>query len=172
MFIRIIVIFVLFFLIKDNLIRHDLTNQITHVNIDIKETEEDGLKIGSEIFVKILSLCKSLIVLNFCHVFPTRNYSPQLSYLEGGRCISSTLIKLKINVSTLTDCLYLLDEPLVCLSTLTINVSHISRPYGYTVPTVSFISLIIFTQKEIYFYFVEKTSQVEAFFIHHIWVDR
>ncbi len=147
-------------LIKDNLIlRNLLTNQITHLNIDIKETRESYSKIDSEIFAIILSLCQNLVVLNFFHVFSARNYSPCLSYSERGRCISSTLIKLKINVSSLIDCLYLFDEPLLCLSTLIINVSSFFQPFGYIMPTVSFISMIIFTQKRNnYFYFLCRKS--------------
>jgi hypothetical protein len=107
-------------LIKDNLIlRNLLTDQIKHLNIDIKETRESYSKIGSEIFAIILSLCKNLVVLSFCHVFSARNYSPPLSYLERGRCISSTLL----------DCLYLFDEPFACLSTLIINMSSIYSIY-------------------------------------------
>ncbi|CAF3480625.1 unnamed protein product, partial [Rotaria sp. Silwood2] len=36
-----------------------------------------------------------------------------------------TLTKLKIDVPILTDCLYLLDGPFVCLSTLIINIESI-----------------------------------------------
>jgi hypothetical protein len=175
LFIRIQIIFVLFLLIKDNLIlRNLLTDQITHLNIDIKEIRESHSKIGSEIFAIILSLCKNLVVLNFCHVFSARNYWPRVSYLERGRCISSTLIKLKLNVSNLIDCLYLFDEPLACLSTLIINVSSIFQPFRYIMPTVSFISIIIFTQKEIiiFIFFVEKASQIEVFFAYFISLDK
>ena len=63
--------------------------------------------------------------------------------------MSSTLIKLKINVATLTDCLYLLDGRLDCLSTLIINVSHIFHPIEDIDPTVSIISMIMFTEKNI-----------------------
>ncbi|CAF4044574.1 unnamed protein product [Rotaria sordida] len=126
---------ILYQYLTDNLILRDLTKQITHLNIDIKETIKHDSKIGSKIFTLILSLCKKLIVLNFCHMFPTRNYSPSLFYLLWENCISSTLIKLKINVSTLVDCLYLLDGPLICLSTLIINVSSTFCPLEYINPT-------------------------------------
>ncbi|CAF1460322.1 unnamed protein product [Rotaria sp. Silwood1] len=64
--------------LMDNLILRNLIKQITHLNIDIKETTEHCSEIGSKIFALILSLCKKLIVLNFCYMFPTRNYSPPL----------------------------------------------------------------------------------------------
>jgi len=62
----------------------------------------------------------------------------------------STLIKLKINVTTLSDCLYLLDGPLVCLSTLIVNVGQIYHPFGNIDPTVSIISMIVFREKNNY----------------------
>ncbi len=146
MFIINTIIFDSLFVITDNFILHHLlTNQITYLNIDIKEKTENGSKIGSKIFAKILSLCKNLVALNFCHMFLARNYSPSLSYLQQERCISSTLIKLKINVPTLLDCLNLLDGPLVCLSTLIINVSYTFYPSDYINPPVNIISMIIFT---------------------------
>ncbi len=48
-------------------------------------------------------------------------------------------MKLKITVKTLTDCLYLLDGRLDCLSTLIINVLDAVHPFGYIDPTVSII---------------------------------
>jgi len=120
---------VLFFVFKDNLILRDLlTNQITHLNIDIKDTIENTLTIDREIFPKTLSLCKNLIVLNFCDIFPTHQYTSPLFYLLSNNYIPSTLVKLKINVVSLVDCLYLLDGPLVCLSTLIITVGQIFDP--------------------------------------------
>jgi hypothetical protein len=70
---------------------------------------------------------------------PTRKYSAPLFYLLWKKYRPSTLIKLKINVEGLVDCLYLLDGPLVCLSTLIINVSQIFQPSPHIDPTVSVI---------------------------------
>ncbi|CAF4787296.1 unnamed protein product [Rotaria sp. Silwood1] len=78
--------------LMDNLILRNLIKQITHLNIDIKETTEHCSEIGSKIFALILSLF---------------------------------------------DCLYLLDGPLICLSTLIINVSSTFCPLQYINPTVS-----------------------------------
>jgi hypothetical protein len=129
---------VLFFVIKDNLILRDLlTNQITHLNIDIKNTTENRFKVDPEIFPKILSLCKNLTVLNFCDMFPERNFMVSLTNFSWNHCIPSTLIKLRINLSTLADCLHLLDEPFVCLSTLIMTVTFSFHTTEYNNPPVS-----------------------------------
>jgi hypothetical protein len=143
---------VLFFLIKDNLILCDLlTNQITHLNIDIKNTTECSVKMGTEIFVKILSLCQNLIVLNFCDMFCTQNFILSLSYFSWDHCIPSTVIKLRINLSTVVDCLHLLDGPFVCLSTLIVSIRFTRNSIGYINqyinPTVSLYNNHIYTKK-------------------------
>ena len=56
---------------------------------------------------------------------PTRKRLTTGQYLPEGISTSSTLTKLKINVSTFADFLYLLDGRLDCLSTLIIYVSEI-----------------------------------------------
>jgi hypothetical protein len=81
-------------------------------------------------------------------MFPTRTISTLLFHLRRESYMPSTLIKLKINVACLTDCLYLLDGPLVCLSTLIINVSSIVYPIGKIDSTVSIISMIMFRGKK------------------------
>ncbi|CAF2699707.1 unnamed protein product [Rotaria sp. Silwood2] len=122
--------------LTDNLILRDLlTNQITHLNIDIKNTTENRFKIGPEIFPKILSLCKNLIVLNFCDMFPERNFVVSLTDFSWNHCIPSTLIKLRINLSTLADCLHLLDGLFVCLSILIITVTFTFHTTEYKNPT-------------------------------------
>ncbi|CAF1244453.1 unnamed protein product [Adineta steineri] len=111
--------------LTDNLILRDLlTNQITHLNIDIKNTNDVGFNTSPEIFPKILSLCKNLIDLNFCGMFPERNFVVYLKDLSWNHCIPSTLVKLTIKLAALTDCLHLLDGPFVCLSTLIIAVKY------------------------------------------------
>jgi hypothetical protein len=114
-----------------------LVEQITCLNIDIKKPVERCSKTVAKIFALILSLCKKLIVLNFCDIFPTHQYESPLFYLLlSNDYIPSTLVKLKINVVSLADCLYLLDGPLVCLSTLIITVGHIFDPCRAIDPTV------------------------------------
>ena len=135
-----------FFIIKDDsILRNLLTEQITHLNIDIQnETTSQLSEILSNIFALILSLCKRLINLNFCQLFSHRNSSICIFKLSSTSCISSTLTKLKINVETFDDCLYLLDGRLNCLSTLIIHVKKISFTLSNIDNTVSIISIIVF----------------------------
>ncbi|CAF3944017.1 unnamed protein product [Rotaria sordida] len=115
-------------LTDDVILRDLLTKQITHLNIDIKKTIGQRTKIVSKIFALILSLCKKLTVFNFCHMFPTRKCILPICYLPSTNCMSLTLVKLTITVSSLLDCLYLFDGCLDSLSTLIINVSYIFGP--------------------------------------------
>jgi hypothetical protein len=126
-----------------------LTKQVTHLDIDMKVPIEFRSEKVTKIFQLILSLCKKLISLNFCDMYPTRQFESPLYYLLRENYTPSTLIKLKISVTLLTDCLYLLDGPLVSLSTLIIYVSSIYHPITLEQidPTVSTISKIIFREK-------------------------
>jgi hypothetical protein len=113
----------------------------------MKNTREQSARTVSKIFELILSLCKNLIVLNFCDMFPTRKHKVETLYkLLLKNYTPSALTILKINVPTLIHCLCLLDGPLVCLSTLIINVSCIYYPDGLEPidPTVSISSMVIF----------------------------
>ncbi|CAF3926987.1 unnamed protein product [Rotaria sordida] len=114
------------YLIDYSILRDLLTQQITHLNIDIQNEKISELsEISSNIFVLILSLCKRLIYLNFCQLFSYRNSSICIYELPKTRCTSSTLTELKINVATFNDCLYLLDGNFDYLSKLIINVKKI-----------------------------------------------
>lgn len=90
----------------------------------------------SKTFVLILSLCKKLTVLNFCNMSPTRQYTSLILHVLP-KITFSTLVKLKIKVVNLIECVCLLDGSLACLSTLIINVSQIFEPYPTIDPTVS-----------------------------------
>jgi len=139
------------FQLTDNLILRDLlAKQIRYLNIDMKKTREQSSKTVSKIFELILSLCKNLIVLNFCDMFPTRKRLTQTLYILRKNYTPSALTKLKINVPTLTDCLCLLDGPLVCLSTLIIYVLCIYHPDMLKAidTTVSISSMIIFRENK------------------------
>ncbi|CAF1037544.1 unnamed protein product [Adineta steineri] len=116
------------YLTDDLVLRDLLTKQITHLNIDMKMPEGSDSETISKIFQLILSLCKNLISLNFCDMYPTRSCFNHLHYLFQESYMPSSLNKLKINLPVLTYCLYLLDGPLVSLSTLIINVSSIFHP--------------------------------------------
>ncbi|CAF3938309.1 unnamed protein product [Rotaria sordida] len=143
---------------RGNLIHRDLlAKQITHLNIDIKNPPELCLKTISKIFVLILCLCKKLIVLNFSDMFLKRQCKTPVSYLLSNNYIPSTLIKLKINVVSLVDCLYLLDGSLVCLLTLIINVEHIFHSALSIVPTKKLprLKCLSFTVRNIVFEYDE-----------------
>jgi hypothetical protein len=53
-------------------------------------------------------------VLNFCDMFPTRKFRGFVFHILRKINTPSTIVKLKINVPTLIDSLYLLDGPFVC----------------------------------------------------------
>ncbi|CAF3983863.1 unnamed protein product [Rotaria sordida] len=99
--------------LTDNLVLRDLlTKQITHLNIDIKKPVDPWSDTLLNIIALILSLCKKLTVLNF-----------EIS-------MSSTLMKLTINVLNFADCRCVVDGRFSCLSTLIINVENVVDPMG------------------------------------------
>ncbi|CAF3297351.1 unnamed protein product [Rotaria sp. Silwood2] len=120
---------ILYQYLTDNLIlRNLLMKQITHLNIDTKKRTEYCSVTVSKIFELILSLCKNLTSLNFCDMFPIRTNQTPIFYLSSKRHMTSSLIKLKINVACFVDCLYLLDGRLDSLTILIINVGQIFDP--------------------------------------------
>jgi hypothetical protein len=132
----------------DSILRDLLTKQITHLHIDIKSTTMRCSKTISKIFALVSSLCEKLIDLSFSYFFNERPaYSIFAAYPLSTSCINSTLIKLKINVPTLTDCILLLDKHLDCLSTLIINVLDVIHLLPDIDPTVSTISMIMFSKE-------------------------
>lgn len=111
------------------MILHDLlSKQITHLIVDITPTANLCSENFAKNLVLILSLCGRLTDLNFCEVFLTRKCWISIYPVRSTDYMSSTLVKLKINVSTFVDCLYLLDGRLSSLSTLIINVASIFDP--------------------------------------------
>ncbi|CAF4384302.1 unnamed protein product [Rotaria sp. Silwood2] len=120
---------ILYQYLTDNSILHRLlTEQITHLNITIQNKITPAFfETLSNVFVLILSLCKRLINLDFCQLFPDQIWSINIFDLQSTSCMSLTLTQLKINVKTFDACLYLLDGRLDNLSTLIIQVSKISR---------------------------------------------
>jgi hypothetical protein len=109
-------------------LRDLLTKQITRLNIDIIKPAEYCSEIVRNIFELILSLCKKLTVLHFCDMFITRKCLTTVLFLPSGSNICSTLIKLKIKVANLIDCICLLDGRLESLSTLIISAQQIYDP--------------------------------------------
>ncbi|CAF3560301.1 unnamed protein product, partial [Rotaria sp. Silwood2] len=69
---------------------------------------------------------KQLVDMTFSEMSYTRRLGISTFNLSLTSCISSTLIKLKIDVNTFDDCLYLLDGRLECLSILIVNIREIS----------------------------------------------
>jgi hypothetical protein len=80
-------------------------------------TTDDWSITIAKLFSLILSLCKKLTVLNIGDIFPTSKCSIAMVHLRTEASMSSSLIKLKINVPWFLDCLYLLDGRLDSLST-------------------------------------------------------
>jgi hypothetical protein len=134
----------LFFKFSGNsILRHLVTQQILHLNIDVSyEPESSTSEILSSLFILILSGCQRLISLNFCQLFYDRTTPICINKYPSTSCTSSTLIKLKVNVTTFSDCLYLL-EYLKCLSTLIIDVKIITLTRS-VIKNVNIISIIVF----------------------------
>ncbi|CAF3733526.1 unnamed protein product, partial [Rotaria sordida] len=114
------------YLAHNTILRKLLNEQITHLQIDVKDTTgspplPENL---STMFVFILSLCKQLIKLDFCQ-FDHR--STFCTFDLSTNCKSSTLTTLKIDVETFDDCLYLLDGRFNCLSTMIVHVGEITH---------------------------------------------
>jgi hypothetical protein len=96
-----------------------------------------------EIFELILSLCKNLTVFNFGDMLFSRKRVVPLILMRSRNNTSSTLIKLKINVQSFLDLLYLFDGRFHCLSTLVVNVTDHYAPTDIH-EIVSIISMFMF----------------------------
>ena len=141
----------LFFKFSGNsILRHLVTQQILHLSIDVSYEPEPSAptilptasKILSCLFTLILSGCHRLISLNFCQLFYDRKTRICINRYRSTSCTSSTLTKLKVNVTTFCDCLYLL-EYLKCLSTLIIDVKIIALTC-LLIKKVNIISSLLF----------------------------
>jgi hypothetical protein len=130
----------------DEILRNLLTKQITHLSIDTPKALDYTSRILPKIFGLILFLCKRLTVLNICNVFLTRNWQIDIFDIRES-LISSTLIKLSINVTNFVECLFLLDGRLDSLSTLIINVNKIFNPFKEIGGRVSRIPMIHLGEK-------------------------
>ncbi|CAF4645556.1 unnamed protein product, partial [Rotaria sp. Silwood2] len=111
----------------DTILRRLLTNQITHLNVEINGDRRGDLSDENELnmFELILSLGEYLIDLTFSQWFPNRDFEIPTLNITSTSCVSSTLTKLNIEVNTFDDCLYLLDGRLQCLSTFIIEIFEI-----------------------------------------------
>ena len=142
------------------ILRDLLSKQITHLNIDITQTTEECSGIIAKNFSILISLCGRLTDLNFCDVFLTRKCWFFVFPLRLTDYVSSTLVKLKINVATFMDCLLLLDGRLESLSILIINVASIAHPRINVDRVVSTIACIV-TYSCVFF--TEETPKAEVF---------
>ncbi|CAF4505026.1 unnamed protein product, partial [Rotaria sp. Silwood2] len=109
-------------------LRRLLNNQITDLIVEIKDerTAELSDENKSSAFPLILSLCKRLRDLTFCEQLSNQGLPISIFKLPSTSCMSSTLTKLKIDVNTFDDCLYLLDGRFEYLSTLIVDIVKIS----------------------------------------------
>jgi hypothetical protein len=131
---------------RNSILHHLLSQQIQHVSIDVSYNPKlKSSKFLSSIFALILSGCQRLISLNFCQLFYDRKTPICISKLPETSYTSSTLTKLKVNVPTFDDCLYLLVGHLKCLSTLIIHVKRIS-PSSFNRTEVNRIEILVFSR--------------------------
>jgi hypothetical protein len=140
-------LFLFFKASRDTILHHLLSEQIVDLNIDISyDPKSAASKILSSIFELILFICKRLINLNFCQLFHDRKTPIYISKFPSTSCTSSTLTKLKINVATFDDCLYLLFGDLKSLSTLIVDVKKIPLSF-LNINKVNIISILEFSRK-------------------------
>ncbi|CAF1086880.1 unnamed protein product [Rotaria sordida] len=145
------------YLTGDTKLRYLLTNQITHLNIDILDqvTTELNNENESNIFTLILSIGKCVTDLTFSQWLCCKHTWISIFHLPSTSCVSSTLTKLNINVNTFDDCLYLLDGHLDSLSTIIINIRKISPPLldiDNTKPLLKLKCFSLITYVQTYFY--------------------
>ena len=93
-------------------------------------------------------MCRQLISLNFCQLFYDRKTPISISELLSRSCRYSPLTKLKVNVETFDDCLYLLEGHLKYLSTLIIDVKKISSSSS-NINRVNITSIVIFWRSDL-----------------------
>ncbi len=89
------------------------------------------------LFTLILFLCKHLTNLTIRQLYAGRSLTDSTFNLTSMRPVSLTLTKMKINVNTFDDCLYILNGHFECLSTLIIDIYKISDSSSNIDNTVS-----------------------------------
>jgi len=85
-------------------------------------------EIVANIFVLFVLLCENLVEFNFGDMYLTRKYFISVycaSLLNN--CVSSTLVKLQINVFDIVDIFILLDGRFKSLTTLNVTIESIRR---------------------------------------------
>ncbi|CAF3352350.1 unnamed protein product [Rotaria sp. Silwood2] len=131
--------------LSNTTLRRLLNNQITDLIVEIKDerTAELSDENKSSAFPLILSLCKRLRDLTFCEQLSNQGLPISIFKLPSTSCMSSTLTKLKIDVNTFDDCLYLLDGRFEYLSTLIVDIVKISISRSKIDNTVSIVGRCI-----------------------------
>ncbi|CAF3983950.1 unnamed protein product [Rotaria sp. Silwood1] len=129
--------------LSDKTMSHLLTNQITHMIIEINnENVTIPTRHEADIFAIILLICKRLSDLTFLLTSSEEYLTILLLNILYGNSFSSNLTKLTINVNSFDDCLYLLNGCLESLSTFIIRIKKITRSLSEIDNTVS-INVII-----------------------------
>ncbi|CAF1424026.1 unnamed protein product [Rotaria sordida] len=114
--------------LTDKTMLHLLANQITHITVDINiEKTEISNESEPNIFEFILLYSTCLNDLTFFQKSSREYLAISSLNIPYGNSLSLSLIKLKINVNTFDDCLYLLNGCLPSLSTLIIRIKKIAR---------------------------------------------
>ncbi|CAF2102204.1 unnamed protein product [Rotaria magnacalcarata] len=130
---------ILNYLIGDTILVRLVNKQITHFNLKTEfRTTELFDRYEPTLFALILSLAKCLTDFTFVQCLRDASTN-SLFTLFSTNCVSSTLTKLKIDVNTFDDCLYILDGRFDCLSTLIIDIEKI-RPLLSIIDTTKKIS--------------------------------
>ncbi|CAF3003260.1 unnamed protein product [Rotaria sp. Silwood2] len=123
----------------DTILIRLLNKQITHFNLKTEFRTIELFDIYEPtLFALILSFAKYLIDFTFVQCLRDASIN-SLFTLFSTNCVSSTLTKLKIDVNTLDDCLYILDGRFDCLSTLIIDIEKI-RPLLSNIDTTKKIT--------------------------------
>ncbi|CAF3239631.1 unnamed protein product, partial [Rotaria sp. Silwood2] len=125
-----------FISISDDVMSRLLTNQITHIKVEISERKQTICIIKSSIFFSIVCLSKCLTDLTYFHRCLEDYIKLSYSNMSYTGCLSSTLYKSMIYVKTFNHCLYLLNGCLPSLSTLIICINKIISSSSNIVNTV------------------------------------
>ncbi|CAF5136934.1 unnamed protein product, partial [Rotaria magnacalcarata] len=130
---------ILNYFIGDTILVRLVNKQITHFNLKTEfRTTELFDRYEPTLFALVLSFAKCLTDFTFVQCLRDASTN-SLFTLFSTNCVSSTLTKLKIDVNTFDDCLYILDGRLDCLSTLIIDIEKI-RPLLSIIDTTKKIS--------------------------------
>jgi hypothetical protein len=131
------------FNIEDETMLHILTNQITHMMVDIDLGKRKVSPIDqSNLFQFILLHCTRLNELIFFEKSWDEYLTLSSLIIQNRNYLSSTVTKLTIYVNTFNDCLYLLNGCFQSLSTLIIRICE-STCRSLTVENTVNIRLII-----------------------------